>query len=111
MLQEEVTELQEVLPHQLQMEAHFRHLAQLVQPAEETEGTESKATLLDKISDSVKEAKTGKLHSIHAGFHGYPEFENAPELPFPVDKFGARKHGIGLPTPEPPQQKSCWLYQ
>ena len=41
---------------------------------------------------------------------GYPEFQKAPELPYPVDKFGAQKHGITLPSaPEEPQKKS-WLY-
>jgi hypothetical protein len=41
---------------------------------------------------------------------GYPEFEQAPELPYPVDKFGAQKHGITLPSaPEEPQKKS-WFY-
>ena len=109
MLQDEVAELQEALPQQLQMEARFRQLAQLLEPQEESM---YKSTLLDRIGSAVKEAKTGKLHAIHAGFHGYPEFDNATELPYPVDKFGAKKRGIGLPTPEPQQQqKSCWLYQ
>eukprot|EP00438_Fugacium_kawagutii_P001851 Skav207826 [mRNA] locus=scaffold1099:213255:217758:- [translate_table: standard] len=29
---------------------------------------------------------------------GYPEFEKGPELPYAVDKFGAQKHGIALPS-------------
>ena len=41
---------------------------------------------------------------------GYPEFEQAPELPYPVDKFGAQKHGITLPSPPEEQQKKSWFY-
>eukprot|EP00435_Cladocopium_sp_Y103_P067982 s41_g30.t2 len=87
MLQEEI--VQEALPQQLRMEARYHQLMEMLQD-DARRSDEAPVTLLDKIGAAVQQAKLGKLHQIHAGtFHGYPEFEQAPELPYPVDKFGA----------------------
>lgn len=82
------------------MEAKFRELAELVEPGEEV-GSQ----LLEKIGDAVKAAKVGRLHASH----GYPEFETG-QLPYAIDRLGAQRHGIQVPEPEPPKQKSRWLY-
>ena len=58
------------------------------------------------MSDYLKKALTGSLGPCQ----GYPEFEQAPELPYPVDKFGAQKHGITLPSAPEEQQKKSWFY-
>mmetsp|Transcript_40438 Transcript_40438/g.66805 ORF Transcript_40438/g.66805 Transcript_40438/m.66805 type:complete len:187 (-) Transcript_40438:48-608(-) len=111
MLQEEVLQLQEALPEQLRMEARYHQLMEMLQDDPRHRSDEAPVTLLDKIGAAVQQAKLGKLHQIHAGtFHGYPEFEQAPELPYPVDKFGAQKHGITLPSPPEEQQKKSWFY-